>query len=250
MKQGLSVENISKEYHSPHGPMRILDDISFRVNPGSFIALLGPSGCGKTTLLNIIAGFLKPTSGRIVVDGKNIVGPGSDRVMIFQSDSVFPWMSVENNIRFGLKNKGLSSEEMNKRIRFFLELVGLQDFAHYYPKQLSGGMRKRVDVARAFAINPPYILADEPFGSLDSKTKLNLQLEIMKLWEVEKNTIIFVTHDVEEAIFLSDRIFLLSSKPTNILEVIDISFPRPRVIDLIVSREFQEIRKAVNSKYL
>jgi len=244
----IQVKNITKKYTTERGFLRVLEGISMEIPEGKFIAILGPSGCGKTTLLHILAGFSLPSSGEILVNGIPVRTPGKDRVMIFQNESIFPWLTVEENVRFGLRNLYSDETLIREKTQFFLRLVHLRDFAHYYPKQLSGGMRKRVDIARAFAINPPIILADEPFASLDSKTKTDLQLQIMDLWSTKKNTIVFVTHDIEEAIFLSDTIYLLSPRPGKVKEVIPVPFARPRSIDLVTAHEFQAMRKSIIEK--
>ena len=249
MLSNLVVKNISKEFAFNEKVLKVIKNITFEVVAGSFITILGPSGCGKTTLLNIIAGFQTPTNGEVLINSGPITRPGKDRVMIFQRDAAFPWLTVEENVRFALKNIYVADDIIQEKIRFFLKLTGLLEFSHYYPKQLSGGMRKRVDIARTFVMNPSFILADEPFAFLDSKTRLSLQLAVMNLWTKEKNTILFVTHDIEEAIFLSDVMYLLSARPSRVLERIEIPFRRPRAVELLTTQKFQSLRKRVMTAY-
>lgn len=249
MVSNLVVKNISKEFAFDEQVLKVIKNINLEIVVGSFITVLGPSGCGKTTLLNILAGFQNPTNGKVLINSKLITKPGKDRVMIFQRDAVFPWLTVEENVRFALKNIYVAEDIIQEKIRFFLKLTGLLEFSGFYPKQLSGGMRKRVDIARTFVMNPAFILADEPFAFLDSKTKLSLQLAIMNLWTKEGNTILFVTHDVEEAIFLSDTLYLLSPRPSYVLERIEIPFRRPRAVELLTTQKFQSLRKRVMTAY-
>lgn len=245
----LKLKNISKEFSTKSRNIQVLKNINLEIPAGSFVSILGPSGCGKTTLLNIIAGFLQPSSGSVSIDNKPITKPGMDRVMIFQDNAVFPWLTVTQNIEFALENKYASRDVIEEKTKQFLNIVQLTKFADYYPKQLSGGMKKRVDIARGFAINPPILLADEPFASLDTNTKLQLQIELAKLWLEQKNTILFVTHDIEEAIFLSDRIYLLTNRPSAILKTIHVPFKQPRNPNIIPSNKFQSLRKNIMNFY-
>ena len=206
----------------------MLDDISLEVGDGEFVCLLGPSGCGKSTMLNVIAGFIPPTSGQVRINGERVVGPDPRRIFVFQERGVFPWLTVEGNIGFGLFN--LSPRDRRQRIDHYVTLVGLQGFEKAYPRELSGGMKQRVEVARALAVNPDMLFLDEPFGALDSITRLIMRGELLRIWEAERKTIIFVTHDIDEAVQLADRVVVLSARPARIQRIVDIDMPHPRDI--------------------
>ena len=214
----------------------VLQHIDLDVAEGEFVCFLGPSGCGKSTLLNIIAGFLPPTSGQVAIDGQPVTGPDPRRIFVFQERGVFPWLTVEGNIGFGLFR--LSDEERRKRIAHYVQLVGLSGFERAFPRELSGGMKQRVEVARALAVNPDVLYLDEPFGALDSITRLQMRAELLRIWEAERKTILFVTHDIEESVQLADRVVVMSQRPAHIRReiIIDIPHPRdissPRYIDL------------------
>jgi NitT/TauT family transport system ATP-binding protein len=205
-----------------------LRDVSFHVRAGQFVVLLGPSGCGKSTLLNIIAGFERATRGEIRLDGQAIVGPGPDRGVVFQDYALFPWLTVQQNIEYGLREKGLSRAERLARCRQFVELVGLAGFERRYPHQLSGGMQQRVAISRALAIDPKTLLMDEPFGALDAQTRRLLQTELLRVWHATHKTVIFVTHSVDEAIFLGQTVVVMTARPGTIKEVIDVALGYPR----------------------
>ena len=206
----------------------VLDKISFEAAKGEFLCLLGPSGCGKSTMLNIVAGFLEPTSGDVRIDGEIVVGPDPRRIFVFQERGVFPWLTVEGNVGFGLFK--LSREERERQIAHYIKLVGLQGFEKAYPQELSGGMKQRLEVARALAVNPDMLFLDEPFGALDSITRLIMRVELLRIWEEEKKTIIFVTHDIEEAVQLADRVLVMSARPARIQRIVDIDIAHPRDI--------------------
>ena len=212
------------------GPDRVsvLDDISLDVGDGEFVCLLGPSGCGKSTMLNIIAGFLTPTGGRVRIDGEPVAGPDRRRIFVFQERGVFPWLTVEGNIGFGLVS--LSKRERQQRVAHYVELVGLEGFEKAYPRELSGGMKQRVEVARALAVNPDMLFLDEPFGALDSITRLIMRGELLRIWGTERKTIVFVTHDIDEAVQLADRVIVMSARPARILRIVEIDMPHPRDI--------------------
>lgn len=218
------------------GAVDVLRNINLEVREGEFVCILGPSGCGKSTLLNIAAGFLSPSEGRVAIDGVGVAGPDPRRIFVFQERGVFPWLNVEQNIGFGLFR--LDGDEKRKRIAHYVELVGLQGFEKSYPRELSGGMKQRLEVARALAVNPDVLYLDEPFGALDSITRLQMRRELLRIWEAEKKTILFVTHDIEESVQLADRVVVLSQRPAHIRReiVIDIAHPRdisaPRYIEL------------------
>lgn len=238
----IELDHITHFFEKDKEPFEVLHDITATIHKNEFISIIGPSGCGKSTLLFIIAGFIMPTQGKARHRSVDVHAPSKDRGIVFQADAVFPWLTVRGNIEFGLKSLGLSKEEMRRIVDDYIRLVQLEGFENLYPKQLSGGMRKRVDVARTFAINPDVLLLDESFGSLDAQTKELLQVELLDLWEKEKKTAVFVTHDIEEAIFLADKVYVMSANPGTISEKIDIPFDRPRTVELKLEREFTELR--------
>lgn len=224
----LVIENLSKKFKKGNAEFLALKDINLTVKNGEFVTILGPSGCGKTTLLRIIAGLETYSSGTATLDGELITGPGPKRGMVFQEYSLFPWKTVLGNVMFGPSMQGFSNAEAEAKALTYLNLVGLSEFKNSYPYELSGGMKQRVAIARALANEPEIILMDEPFGALDAQTRNNLQNELLRIWEEEKRTIIFVTHSVDEAVFLSDRIVILSKRPGMVKKIIDVSIPRPR----------------------
>ena len=204
----------------------VLQHIDLDVAEGEFVCILGPSGCGKSTLLNILAGFLPPTSGEVAIDGQPVTGPDPRRIFVFQERGVFPWLTVEGNIGFGLFR--LSDEERRKRIAHYVQLVGLSGFERAFPRELSGGMKQRVEVARALAVNPDVLYLDEPFGALDSITRLQMRAELLRIWDAERKTILFVTHDIEESVQLADRVVVLSARPARIRRIVEIDIAHPR----------------------
>ena len=228
MKTKLRAENVSMVFGKGSQSVNVLDDISIDVGEGEFVCLLGPSGCGKSTMLNVVAGFLTPTKGQVKIDNERVTGPDRRRVFVFQERGVFPWLTVEGNIGFGLFD--LSEGERQNRIKHYVELVGLKGFEKAYPRELSGGMKQRVEVARALAVNPDMLFLDEPFGALDSITRLVMRGELLRIWEAEKKTIIFVTHDIDEAVQLADRVLVMSARPAKIQKVVEIDVPHPRDI--------------------
>ena len=243
-----STDNASGNKLRVHGmsmhfdDLLVLDDISLEMKKSDFVSLLGPSGCGKSTLLNLVAGLLTPTSGTIYRDETVVVGPGPDRSMVFQDDAVFPWYTVVQNVEYGLRVRGMEKTERRVKAQSYIDLVGLTGREDAFPFQLSGGMRKRVDVARALSAEPDVLLMDEPFASLDAMTKTRLQTEFLKIWEDTQTTVLFVTHDVEEALFLSERVFVMSTEPGRLAFELDVPFPHPRSQELRTSTEFQERR--------
>ena len=228
MSAHIVIDNVSKVFDSDGRNMVALQDIDLEIPRGQFVCLLGPSGCGKSTLLNAIAGFAPPTSGRIVADGVPVAGPGPERGMVFQEYALFPWMTVEQNVGFGLEIKGMARAEIAQRVAGLLRLLSLEDFAKRYPKDLSGGMRQRVAIARVLALDSPILLMDEPFGALDALTRRNLQDELLRLWAELKKTVIFVTHSIEEAIYLADRIVVMTYRPGTIKRDMLVDLPRLR----------------------
>ena len=237
---GLEVENVTKIYNVKKGNILALDNVSLHVHPNEFLSLLGTSGCGKSTLLRIICGLEKTTEGRIVNQGKTITGPGSDRGMVFQAYNLFPWMTVSENIQFGLKQKKASSKEAKEIAEHYANLVGLNGFETQYPNSLSGGMRQRVAIARALANDPSVLLLDEPFGALDMQTRGVMQELLLNIWQKSPKTIIMVTHDIDEAIFLADRVAIMSARPGKIKEILDVKegLSRPRNYHVKTSQEF------------
>jgi NitT/TauT family transport system ATP-binding protein len=208
------------------------------VKPGEFVSIIGPSGCGKSTLLNIVAGFVKPTSGTVRLDGANIKGPGSDRGVVFQQYSLFPWLTVRKNVEFGLKMKGIAAAQRETQARTLLGLAGLLAFENHYPDQLSGGMKQRVGIVRALATSPQVLLMDEPFGALDAQTRTVMQEILTNMWQQFRISVLFVTHDIEESIFLSDRIYVMTARPGRIKAEIVVPLPRPRTPEMIYTPEF------------
>jgi len=224
----ICIEAVSKVFGGEDHEVVALQDIDLDIPRGQFACLLGPSGCGKSTLLNAVAGFAPPSSGAILVDGRPVTGPGPDRGMVFQEYALFPWMTVEQNIRFGLEIKRMRGPEIDCRVDELLRLLSLADFRARYPKDLSGGMRQRVAIARVLALDSPILLMDEPFGALDALTRRNLQDELLRLWAELKKTIVFVTHSIEEAIYLADRIVVMTYRPGTIKRDILVDLARPR----------------------
>ena len=241
----ISVRSVSKVYDTARGRTVSLDRVSLDIARGEFITLVGPSGCGKSTMLNLIAGLLMPTSGEVLVDGRRVTGPGPDRGVIFQQYALFPWLTAQENVEFGLRLQGLGAQERGERARHYLRLVGLQDFGHALPKELSGGMKQRCAIARAYAVNPSLLLMDEPFGALDALTRVQMQDDLLGTWQQERKTVVFITHDVDEAVYLASRVVVMSPRPGRISEVVDVSLPYPRNEDLRLSPEFAEIRARV-----
>lgn len=215
MKEKIFIDNVSKIYYGAK-TVEALKDITCSINENEFVVFLGPSGCGKTTLLNLIAGLDKPTKGKIYLDGKEITMPGLDRGYVFQEYALFPWLNVFKNIEFGLKRKKIPKEERKRIVEKYIKLVGLEEFKNAYPHQLSGGMRQRVAIARALAINPEVLLMDEPFGSLDAQTRVVLQEELLRLIIKTKKTVVFVTHSIDEAIFLAQKVYVFTKRPGRI----------------------------------
>lgn len=243
----ISCKNLNKIYRIKKTETFALQDINMDIADNEFICVVGPSGCGKSTLLRIFAGLDEATSGDVMLDNRVMTGPGADRGMVFQAYTLFPWLTVEDNIRFGLKLKKMPKEEADRIVDKYLSLVGLTDFRNRLPKVLSGGMKQRVAIARALANSPEVLLMDEPFGALDPDTKGNMQLQLRELWEKEKHTVIFITHDIEEAVFLSQRVYVMSARPGRIIADIPIDLPAKRDLELKDTPEFIGIRKKIHS---
>src|SRR3954454_20018310 len=219
------IEGVSHTYRPPHGrPVLALEDVSLDVRQREFVALLGPSGCGKSTLLYLIGGFLPTETGKILVDGKPVAGPGPDRGIVFQNFALFPWKTVRANILYGLERQGMPRREREQRAQAFIDLVGLRGFEDSYPSQLSGGMKQRTALARTLVFDPEILLMDEPFGALDAQTRSLMQAELMGIWQRTPKTVIFVTHDVQEAVYLADRVAVMSARPGRLKAVVETKF--------------------------
>jgi ABC-type nitrate/sulfonate/bicarbonate transport system ATPase subunit len=236
----LAIRDLSKTFRGDRDDVRVLEDMDLDVHEGEFVCILGPSGCGKSTLLNIVAGFLPPTAGTVRIDGEDVRGPDPRRIFVFQERGVFPWLTVEGNIGFGLGR--LSRQERERHIAHYVQLVGLNGFEMVYPHELSGGMKQRVEVARALAVDPDMLYLDEPFGALDSITRLVMRGELLRIWQAEKKTILFVTHDIEESVQLADRVVILSARPARIRRIVEIDLPHPRDLS---SRRYLELRDGI-----
>ncbi|MBR8303870.1 ABC transporter ATP-binding protein [Burkholderia dolosa] len=234
----LDVRHLGKRFRSPQGEVVALDDISFRTHRREFVCVIGPSGCGKSTLIRILAGLESQTSGDVLLDGKPVQGPGADRGMVFQGYTLFPWLTVKKNVMFGLKRNGSSSGEAERDALHWLDLVGLARFADVYPHQLSGGMKQRVAIARALANRPRILLMDEPFGALDAQTRAKMQAHLLDIWRNVDVTVLFITHDLDEAILLADRILVLKANPGEVRELIEVPVPRPRDYSQVTTPEF------------
>jgi len=227
----VSIRNVSMSFPGKRASEQIdvLDDVSAEVAHGEFVCIVGPSGCGKSTLLNIVAGFLDATAGEALVEGEPVRGPDPRRIFVFQENGVFPWLNVVENVGFGLR--GRDQTECDRIITHYIDMVGLRGFEDAYPRELSGGMRQRVEIARALAANPDIIYMDEPFGALDFLTRLKMRTDLVRIWQSEKKTILFVTHDIEEAIQLADRVLVMTPRPASIQEIVDVDLSRPRDLD-------------------
>lgn len=241
----IQVTDVTKIYVTARGRTVSLDNVSLDVAEGEFITLVGPSGCGKSTMLNLIGGLLEPTSGQVLVHGDQVKGPSPDRGVIFQQYALFPWLTALENVEFGLRLQGLKKTERREKAMHYLDLVGIADFAHALPKELSGGMKQRCAIARAYAVNPSVLLMDEPFGALDALTRVQMQDELLSTWQKERRTIVFITHDVDEAVYLASRVVVMSPRPGRISEIIDVPLPYPRTEELRLSPEFASIRARV-----
>ena len=241
----LIIEGVSKIYADKKRHVTALQNTSFTVKPNEFVTLLGPSGCGKSTILKIIGGLEEPSSGRVLLDGQEVSGPGRDRGMVFQTYTLFPWLTVKQNIEFGLDVAGRSRQDRQAVSQHYIEKIGLKGFEQAYPRELSGGMKQRVAIARALANDPEVLLMDEPFGALDAQTRTVMQELLLDVWDESHKTIIFVTHDVEEAVFIGDTIYVMTARPGKIKARIEVDLPPERTYDLKVSDKFLDIKKEV-----
>src|SRR2546426_816216 len=241
------VEDLTVAYEKPKaaGTFIAVSNATLDIAHGTFVTIVGPSGCGKSSLLLTIAGLVQPAGGRVLVNGKPVSGPGRDRAVVFQDFALMPWRTVLDNVRFGLELQRWSGEDLTVRARRYVELVGLKGFEHYHPHQLSGGMRQRVGIARALAVDPEILLLDEPFGSLDAQTRDEMGSELLTIWEQDKKTAVFVTHAIDEAIFLADQIVVMAKNPGRIAEVMAVDLPRPRTVETMDSQVFIEYRRQI-----
>jgi len=240
----ITFDRVSVEFPSKAGPMRVVDDVSYQIHDREFVSVIGPSGCGKTTMLNMVAGFMQPTSGRVLLDGAPVPGPGPDRGVMFQEYGVFPWLTVRENIAFGLRlaaNRAAAAER-DEIVARYMRLMGLEEFADAWPRMLSGGMRQRLALARAYAIRPQFLLMDEPFGALDAQTRNAMQDLLLEVLAAEGKTVMLITHSVEEAVYLSNRVVVMSARPTRIREIVEVPFGYPRDESLHETAAFGELR--------
>lgn len=240
----LKIKDLSKTFlaQNKNDSTDVINNISLEAYKGEIISIVGPSGCGKSTLLNIVAGFDKQYKGEVLYKDKTIESPSSEIGVVFQSSALFDWLNIRDNIRYGLKISKVNKKEINESVKKYIELIGLEEFESFYPNQLSGGMKQRVALARALIMKPDMLLMDEPFSALDYQSRIEMQSLTLKLWEVHKPTILLITHDVEEAIMLSDRVVVLSKRPGVILKEFDVPFKRPRNIDILGKKEFGELK--------
>ena len=240
------VRDLQKIYPSAKGDVQAMKDVNINVMENEFVSIVGPSGCGKSTLLRMIGGLDTATSGKIVIHDRDIIGPGADRGMVFQSYTLFPWMTVGDNIKFGLKLRKMPADQQEEILNKYLKIIKLEKFRDSYPRELSGGMKQRVAIARALANSPEVLLMDEPFSALDPQTKADMQLLMRQIWQEEKPTVIFVTHDIEEAVFLSSKIYVLTQRPGTVKAEVPVLLPYDRDLSLKDTDEFIELRRKVN----
>jgi NitT/TauT family transport system ATP-binding protein len=243
MSPYIQARNVNLTFRPPNrGPVRALQGFEVEVHEGEFLSIVGPSGCGKSTFLNVLLGLLKPDSGDLTLDGKRISGPGTDRAMVFQEFGLLPWRTVRSNVELGLELKGMGVEKRQGISTHFIEMVGLTGFEGHYPHELSGGMKQRVGLARALATDPDVLLMDEPFAALDAQTRDIMQVELLRIWQQARKTVLFVTHQIEEAIYLSDRVMVMTKRPGRAKRSFTIDLPRPRDYEMRVTREFNDLK--------
>lgn len=233
----VALEELGISFADGHQRIAAVSGVDLLIEPGQFVSVVGPSGCGKSTLLNVIAGFIAPCSGTASLDGQPIEGPGPERGVVFQQYSLFPWLTVRANVEYGLRMRGIAAAERTRSANELLERCGLADFAGHFPEQLSGGMRQRVGIVRALANQPRVLLLDEPFGALDAQTRVVMQEVLLDMWQRSRISVLFITHDIEEAVFLSDRVYAMSARPGAIKAVLDITLPRPRTHDMLLESD-------------
>ena len=244
----VQVKGVRMVFDTRNGEMVALNGVDLDIHENEFICVVGPSGCGKSTLLNIIAGLTQPTSGTVLCNGKEVTGTGTDRGVVFQQYALFPWLTVKKNVKFALEMRGVKGQEADEEAMKYLEKVDLVKFVDHYPKELSGGMKQRVAIARAYAANPEVLLMDEPFGALDAQTRTQLQTELLETWEKDRKTCFFITHDVDEAIILAQKVIIMSARPGRIKEMVDIDIPYPRTQETKMSPRFMELKNHIWSQ--
>ena len=241
----LKIQNVSKNYDARNAKVTALNQVNLEIRENEFVCVIGPSGCGKSTLLNIIAGLIEPSQGKVFLDGEEIKGTGKERGVVFQQYALFSWLTVLENVKFGLKLQRLPDKEATEIAMRYIKSVDLEDFVNAYPKELSGGMKQRVAIARAYAVNPEVLLLDEPFGALDAQTRAQLQTELLNTWQTKKKTCFFITHDVDEAILLASRIIIMSARPGRIKQILDVDIPYPRTQETKNSAKFLKMKAEI-----
>lgn len=243
----IELKQVNVTFPQPSGGvLRAVEGFALQVDKGEFITIVGPSGCGKSTLLSVVDGLVQPSAGQVFIDGRKVTGPGGDRALVFQEFALLPWRTVESNIMLGLElQHKYSSAQMQDTVSHYVQLVGLQGFERHYPHQLSGGMRQRVGIARALAVNPEILLMDEPFAALDAQTRELMSVELQRIWEQDKKTVLFVTHSIEEAVYLADRIVVMSGRPGQVKEMIAVNLDRPRSLEIKDSPDFVHLRRHI-----
>ncbi len=244
----IEIQGVTKNYETREGSFLALEEVNLDVEKNEFICVVGPSGCGKTTLMNIIAGLNPPSTGTVKVRGELVTGPGKGKGVVFQQYALYPWLTVEKNVEFGLRMKGVEKEKRREIAQKYIKIVGLEKFAKSYPKELSGGMKQRVAIARAYTTGPEVLLMDEPFGALDAQTRAQLQENLLNTWQQEKKTCFFITHDVEEAVLLSTKVIIMSAGPGRIREIVDVHLPYPRDQETKLTPEFNELKNQIWNK--
>lgn len=236
----LELINVSKSFQTKKGEIQALSPVNLTIKDGTFVTILGPSGCGKSTLIRIVAGLETATTGEVKIGGQTVTGPGADRGMVFQNYTLFPWLNVEQNIAFGLELKNTPKAEIRDKVDQYLEFIGLKNFRYHFPEQLSGGMKQRVAIARALINDPQILLMDEPFGALDAQTRIIMQEVLQDIWQQTKKTVIFITHDVDEAVFLGDQVFVMTAMPGTLKHMEPVTYPRPRKFELKMEVDFMK----------
>ena len=246
MTSYISANNVSLTFRPKNRmPVTALNNFAVEVDRGQFVSIVGPSGCGKSTFLNVLLGLISPNSGEMIVNGRQVRGPGHDRAMVFQEFGLLPWRTVTNNVELGLELQGVPTAERRKISQGFIDMVGLAGFEDHYPHELSGGMKQRVGLARALASDPDVLLMDEPFASLDAQTRDIMQAELLRIWQQAKKTVLFVTHQIEEAVYLSDHVVVMTKRPGHTKKIIDIDLPRPRDYEMRVTQKFNDLKLAI-----
>lgn len=245
MTPKISFQGVSRSFDVGGSSFMALEELNLDIADGEFVTVVGPSGCGKSTAMNIAAGLMQPTSGRVLVDDQPVGGPGPERGVIFQQYALFPWLTVRENVEFGLRIAGHNRSKRREIADYFIDLVGLSDFADALPKMLSGGMKQRCAIARAYAVDPKILLMDEPFGALDALTRIQLQGQLLDAWSRERRTVMFITHDVDEAVYLARRVVVMAARPGRLSRIIDVDLPYPRSEEIRLSPEFAAVRNTV-----